>query len=57
MSVIVTYASNLRYVGVSVSPQHLDCNIPSLVSAFIHIPKPSTVQRNARWIIAHLNPQ
>ena len=54
-STTMTHASNLLYVGVSVGPQHLDCDIPPLIYALAHIPEPTTVQRDARWIVAQLN--
>ena len=53
----VTHASDLFQVTVNVCPHHLDCDLLPLIFALPHIPEPTTVQRDPRWIIVKVHLQ
>jgi hypothetical protein len=46
-----THTSNFLQVTVDISLQHLDRDLPSLILALPHVPKPTATQRDPCWVV------
>ena len=54
---LITHASDLLQVTVSVCPHHLYCDLLSLIFALPHVSKPTTVQCDPRRIVIKVHLQ